>query len=291
MTKSSSHDPVVGFGNVRARPPSAVVSSRPAHTFAFSALRRRWCRILHIGIAPRVPTRPETSVSSAASGSAIDRTSMLWLSVISAHQPRCISFSATGPILCSEHSRCPNACNRCDLSFDLPFAQEQPCYPHLRVVPPRWLCWRHRNCLVSGSTIQDLLTADRPCASSAHTRRDRRRRCSPELWFLTHAGLCPSARVFNSQACCLDRAPIRPSEARALRPAQCGLVRDLWHPAISAPSLCDTASGSRPCCHPLFLSILTSTLATSGSPRLVELATLHACFTPRADFDLTSRPE
>jgi hypothetical protein len=177
MTKSSPHGSVVGFDNVALGLPP-----QPSPPVQRTLLLSLLCADDDVACCT-CPTRPyasETSVpsrSSAASGSAIDRTSMLWLSVISAHQPRCISFSATRPILCSEHSRCPNACNRCDLSLDLPFAQEQPCYPHLRVVLPRWPCWRHRNRHVSGSANQDLLTADRPCASSAHTCRDRRRRC------------------------------------------------------------------------------------------------------------------
>jgi hypothetical protein len=96
MTKSSSHGPVVGFDNVALGLPPQ--SSPPVQrTLLLSLL----CADDDVSCCT-CPTRPyasETSVpsrSSAASGSAIDRTSMLWLSVISAHQPRCISFSAIG---------------------------------------------------------------------------------------------------------------------------------------------------------------------------------------------------
>jgi hypothetical protein len=109
--------------------------------------------------------------------------------------------------------------------------------------------------------------------------------CSLELWVYHACWPLPiGPRSTLKRVALIEHRSVRP-EARALRPAQCGLVRDLWHPAVSAPFALQLRPGSRPCCHPLFLSILTSTLATSGSPRLVELATLHACFTPRADFD------
>jgi hypothetical protein len=56
--------------------------------------------------------------------------------------------------------------------------------------------------------IRNLLTANRPCASAVHSPEPPSSAVSPELGFLTHAALCPSARVSSSE---LPRSSTDPS--------------------------------------------------------------------------------
>jgi hypothetical protein len=129
----------------------------------------------HAAHAPSVPTRLETSVpsrSSAVFGSAIDRTSMLWLSIISAHHPDVyLSQQQVTSILCSEHSRCPTACSRCD--------QLRPALSRT-AMPPASPCCAASLALLATPKLPHFRIRDpesphcRP--RLLHTHRDHRRR-------------------------------------------------------------------------------------------------------------------